>query len=84
MFFQERLIDKFESLGVIFVEDDRHRMGLVEDLESHIRDIAGRNLHLVVADEGDHAREVLGLDNLPTLVHFSHNIPSVFHGRSGD
>ena len=77
----ERLTDKFESLGVIFVEEDnRHRIGLVEDLESKIGDIAERNLHLAVADEGDHAREVLGLNNLPTLVHFSHNIPSVFYG----
>ena len=76
------MTDKFDSLGVIFVDDEnKQQMGLVLELEKHMGEILEKDLDIVLVDDEEYAREELGLGDPPTLVHFSNDVPSVYYGQ---
>ena len=76
------MTEKFDSLGVIFVDDDnKEQMSLALELEKHMAEILDKDLDVVLVDDEEYAREDLGLGDPPTLVHFSNDIPSVYYGQ---
>ena len=77
----EQLVEKFDRLGVIFVDDEnKEEMKLVLELEKSIGKIKEEELDLVLIDDPEYADE-LGLGDPPTLVHFSNDVPSIFYGE---
>ena len=77
----DRLVEKFDHLGGIFVDDEnKDQMALVLELESNVAMIEEEELDLALIDDSEYAED-LGLGDPPTLVHFSNDVPSVYYGE---
>lgn len=76
----DRLIDKLDHVGVVFVDDENQdEMKIIAELEEIHDDLRDEDLVLVQIDDEEY-EERLGLRDLPTLVHFCQEIPSVYSG----
>ena len=79
----EMLIIKREHVGLIFIDDeDADGKDIVDDLEKDMYAIEEEELTLVQIDDPEFAEE-LGL-HLPSLVHFTNEIPNVYKGNMED
>ena len=79
----EMLIAKREHVGLIFIDDeDADGKDIVDDLEKDMYAIEEEELTLVQIDDPEFAEE-LGL-HLPSLVHFTNEIPNVYKGNMED
>ena len=76
----ERLVDKLDQIGVVFVdEEDEEEAAIITTLVKIHDDLRDENLVLVQVDDADYEDE-LGLTDLPMLVSFCNDIPSIYSG----
>ncbi|QQP55796.1 Putative LOC100161052 [Caligus rogercresseyi] len=76
-----KLMEREESIGVFFVDDEnKQEMIIVKELDKAYDKIIENDLMLVMIDDAILAEE-LGLQDPPTLVHFSGDIPSIYTGE---
>lgn len=77
----EGLLDKFDHIGVLFVDDeDKEEVKIIQELEKYHDEFTDAGLTLVQVDDPDFEQE-MGLTDLPTLVHFKENIPCLYYGE---
>uniref|UniRef100_A0A0K2UHY0 Putative LOC100161052 [Acyrthosiphon pisum] n=1 Tax=Lepeophtheirus salmonis TaxID=72036 RepID=A0A0K2UHY0_LEPSM len=77
----EQMIEREESIGVFFVDDEnKQEMTIIKELDKVYNKIVEDELMLVMIDDANLAEE-LGLEDPPTLVHFSGDIPSIYRGE---
>ena len=77
----ERLVDKLDQIGVVFVdEEDEEEAAIITNLVKIHDDLREENLVLVQVDDADYEDE-LGLVDLPMLVSFCNDIPSIYSGE---
>jgi hypothetical protein len=77
----DKLIEKADNIGVIFVdEEDEQEARIVSVMVQAHDELLEKELQLVQVDDSDYEEE-LGLKDLPALVHFSNDIPSIYHGE---
>ena len=75
----ETLIKKREHVGLFFIDDedvDGHE--IIKELEKDMYTIEEEELTIILIDDPDYAEE-LGL-NLPSLIHFTSEIPNIYKG----
>ena len=76
----EMLILKREHVGLFFIDDenvDGHEV--IKELEKDMYTIEEEELTIILIDDPEYAEE-LGL-NLPSLIHFTNEIPNVYKGN---
>ena len=76
----ETLILKREHVGLFFIDDedvDGHE--IIKELEKDMYTIEEEELTIILIDDPDFAEE-LGL-NLPSLIHFTNEIPNIYKGN---
>ena len=75
----ERLIEKREHVGLFFIDDeDIDGHDIIKELEKDMYTIEEEELTIILIDDPEFAEE-LGLD-LPSLIHYTNEIPNVFKG----
>eukprot|EP00092_Neocalanus_flemingeri_P058940 GFUD01070340.1.p1 GENE.GFUD01070340.1~~GFUD01070340.1.p1 ORF type:complete len:2430 (-),score=751.56 GFUD01070340.1:121-7410(-) len=78
----EMLIVKREHVGLIFIDDeDADGLDIVDELEKDMYSIGEEELTIIQIDDPEFAEE-LGL-SLPSLLHFTNEIPNVYKGNMG-
>ena len=79
----ERMIIKREHVGLVFIDDeDRDGINIVTELEKEMFTIEEEELTIVQIDDPEFAEE-LGVQ-LPSVVHFTEEIPNVYKGSLED
>lgn len=76
----EMLIKKREHVGLFFINDeDVDGHDIIKELEKDMYTIEEEELTIILIDDPEYAEE-LGL-NLPSLIHFTNEIPNVYKGN---